>query len=328
MANILITGGAGYIGSHLIKTLESFNHNIIVIDNLSNSYESSIQSAKLIINDIGDTHFLDTLMSEHKFDMCIHLAGSLSVEESFVNPQKYFQNNTQNSIGLISLCLKHKINKFIFSSSSTVYGNSCSGINSEDDPLSPINNYGKSKKLIEDELKNVQNLNPDFSFLALRYFNVSGADLEVNLGQNGKSSYHLIKVACEVATGKRDFININGHNYNTSDGTCIRDYVHIKDITKAHLLAIEYLIKNSQSHFLNIGSGQGYSVLEIIKKLEVISKRNIPTKLIPAREGDADISVANISSIKKVLNWEPEYSSIEVIIESAYQWESRQNSPK
>lgn len=313
MMNILITGGAGYIGSHLIKTLQNENYNIIIVDNLSNSFQNSIENTKLIVTDIGSTELLESLMINHQFDMCIHMAGSLSVEESSTNPEKYFQNNTKNSIALINLCLKHNINKFIFSSSSTVYGN--------DGKLNPINNYGKSKRLIEEHLEKASSLHPNFTFLSLRYFNVAGADQELNLGQNGKSSFHLIKIACEVATSKREHININGRDYNTPDGTCIRDYIHLKDVTRAHLCSITYLKNNKQSHHLNVGSGKGHSVLEVIKRLEIISGKNISMKFTVPREGDASISIAEIDSIKKILNWAPVNSDIDSIIRSAYEWE-------
>ena len=319
---ILITGGAGYIGSHVVKALGTLGYDLVILDNLSTGNREAITFGELVVGDLSDLVMLDSLFQKHRFSAVLHFAGSIVVPESVANPLKYYQNNTVNSQQLISLCLKYHVNNFIFSSTAAVYGMPTDGVCCEDTKLAPINPYGHSKLMTEQMLIDVSK-SSDFRFVALRYFNVSGADPEGEIGQSFPQATHLIKVACEVATGKRNSIEIFGTDYATPDGTCIRDYIHVTDLASAHVKALEYLVKGGKSEILNCGYGHGFSVREVLNRVKEITGVNIKVVDSSRRLGDPESLTSEAKKILHVLGWKPRFDDLQLIIKSAYEWEKK-----
>lgn len=316
----LITGGAGYIGSHVVKALSKEGHELIIYDNLSTGHRKAVTHGELVVGDLSDKEKLDALFRENKFDGVLHFAGSIVVPESVLEPLRYYQNNTVNSHFLLTLCQKYGVNKFIFSSTAAVYGMPETGICSEDSPLSPINPYGQSKLMTEMMLKDLS-VASDFRYVVLRYFNVSGADPEGQIGQSFPAATHLIKVACEVACGKRESISVFGTDYPTPDGTCVRDYIHVTDLADAHVKALNYLEAGGESEVLNCGYGHGFSVRDVLNRVKEITGKNIKIVDAPRRPGDPASLTARAERIGKVIGWRPKYDNLDVIIKSAYEWE-------
>ena len=317
---ILITGGAGYIGSHVLKALGFQGHDIIIYDNLSTGHKAAITYGELVVGDLADKTKLDSLFQHHHFEAVLHFAGSIVVPESVADPLKYYQNNTVNSHHLISLCVKYKVNNFIFSSTAAVYGMPEDGVCREDSKLAPINPYGQSKLMTEHMLHDVS-FSSEFRYVALRYFNVSGADPEGKIGQSFPEATHLIKVACEVATGKRGSIKVFGTDYPTPDGTCVRDYIHVSDLAEAHVKALEYLAQGGKSEILNCGYGHGFSVREVLTRVKEITGKDIKIEDSPRRPGDPASLTAIAKKIHHVIHWKPKYDDLNIIIKSAYEWE-------
>jgi UDP-glucose 4-epimerase len=317
---ILVTGGAGYIGSHVVKALGILGHDIIVYDNLSTGFKEAITYGQLVVGELSDTQKLDQVFLKEKFDAVLHFAGSIVVPESVSNPVKYYQNNTVNSLNLISIAHRHNVDKFIFSSTAAVYGMPDDGICSEESQLSPINPYGRSKLMTEHMLKDLS-FSSSFRYVALRYFNVAGADPEGRLGQSMQGATHLIKVACEVATGKLPMIKVFGTDYPTPDGTCVRDYIHVSDLADAHVKALDYLAKGGKSEILNCGYGHGFSVHEVLNRVKAVTGIDIKVELAPRRAGDPASLTAKVSRINSVIGWKPKYDDLDLIIKSAYEWE-------
>lgn len=317
---ILITGGAGYIGSHVVKALGKLGHDLIVYDNLSTGHKEAVTYGELVVGDLADKEKLDELFRVQRFQAVLHFAGSIVVPESVSEPMKYYQNNTINSHALISLCQKYNVDKFIFSSTAAVYGMPKDGLCSEDSELRPINPYGQSKLMTEHMLRDLS-LASKFRYVALRYFNVSGADPEGKIGQSFPQATHLIKVACEVATGKRESIHVFGTDYPTKDGTCIRDYIHVSDLADAHVKALEYLEKGGSSQVLNCGYGHGFSVREVLDRVKEVTKKNIKITDSPRRPGDPASLTAKADRIQSVIGWKPKYDNLDLIIKSAFDWE-------
>lgn len=331
--NILITGGAGYIGSHVVKELlEDSNYNITVIDNLVTGFESTINTLKKIRDfkfikaDLSSFSEIEGIFKTKDFDVIIHFAASLIVPESVKNPLKYYLNNSVNTINLVKLATKYKVKKFIFSSTAAVYGEPSiddvkDGIK-ESFSTNPINPYGQSKLFSEKIIIDSAKANKEFKYVIFRYFNVAGASLDLTIGQKTKNATHLIKVASECATYKRDKIYIFGTNYPTKDGTCIRDYIHVVDLANAHIKAIDYLDDN-ESDIFNVGYKKGASVKEVIDMVKQVSKVDFKVLNAPRREGDPAILIANCDKIKKKMKWIPKYDNLEIICKSAYEWEKR-----
>jgi UDP-glucose 4-epimerase len=317
---ILITGGAGYIGSHVVKALGTLGHDITIYDNLSTGHRQAITFGTLVEGDLADTEKLDRLFKEQKFEAVLHFAGSIVVPESVTNPLKYYQNNTVNSQSLISICRKYQVNKFIFSSTAAVYGMPKDGVCREDSELAPINPYGYSKLMTEQMLKDVS-ASSDFNYVALRYFNVSGADPDGKIGQSFPEATHLIKVACETATGKRTKMDIFGTDYPTKDGTCVRDYIHVSDLADAHVKALDYLKTGGKSQILNCGYGHGFSVKEVLTRVKEITKIDFKVVESPRRAGDPASLTSKADRIQSVIGWKPKYDNLDIIIKSAYEWE-------
>lgn len=319
---ILISGGAGYIGSHTLKILLSQGHEIIVVDNLSTGHRWAVPSnVKFYQIDLLDKPALKNVFKENNIKHVIHFAAKTSVEESVKNPDLYFENNYQGSLNLIESCKENKIGNFVFSSTAAIYGNTKKNPISEDTEPAPINPYGKSKLMTEEALSS-----SGMNTITFRYFNVAGAMLDGSLGQATKDATHLIKIAAEVACGKRDFIKIFGTDYPTSDGTCIRDYIHVEDIAEAHILGLKYLIQSKKSVTLNLGYGHGYSVRQVIDVMRKASGHKIPTVEVDRRSGDTIEVVADSNQAKLLLQWKPKYDNLELICSTAFKWESKFNN--
>ena len=333
MEKILITGGAGYIGSHVVKELlKRGGYDITVIDNLSTGFEESINRVKehygdfrFIRMDLGDWQRIEELMKKEKFDSVIHFAAALVVPESVENPLKYYLNNTANTANLIKAAIEGGVKKFIFSSTAAVYGEPESipkeGIK-EDALTSPINPYGHSKLMSEQVLKDSAAANSGFKYAALRYFNVAGADMGGKIGQSTKDATHLIKVASQTALGKRERMYIFGDDYPTADGTCIRDYIHVDDLSLAHLAALNYLDKE-ESDVFNVGYGRGYSVKEVVDTMKRVSGKDFDVQITAKRAGDPAMLIADSSKLKSKTGWEPKYDDLELICKSALEWEKK-----
>ena len=320
---ILITGGAGYIGSHVLRLLgDTSNHEIVVVDNLETGRKESILYGRHENFDIGDSQQLEELLKKEKFDACFHFAGSIVVPESVENPIKYYKNNTVKTLSLIELCIKYNINKFIFSSTAAVYAQNKSGVYKENDLIKPGNPYGKTKYMTEWMLEDISNAYPDFNYVILRYFNVAGASLDTLIGQAGKTSTHLVKIASEVVVGKREKMFVYGNDYETKDGTCIRDYIHVLDLADAHIKGLEFLYKNNSSAVFNVGYGHGYSVYEVLDAMRSVSGHTLPVEISDRRLGDDPVLIANCDKIKMELGWTPKFNSIDIICKTASDWEA------
>ncbi|WP_127717783.1 UDP-glucose 4-epimerase GalE [Halobacteriovorax sp. HLS] len=323
MAKILITGGAGYIGSHIVNLIGGTDHEVTIYDNLSTGRKESVLNGDLVVGDLEDISKLEALIIEKKFDACLHFAGSIIVPESVTDPLKYYNNNTQNTLSLINLCIKHGVNKFIFSSTAAVYGMAPGGICSEDMQVEPINPYGKTKLMTEWMLQDVAQAHEGFEFVILRYFNVAGANVDGRVGQCSPLSTHLIKIACETALGKREKMYVFGDDYETKDGTCIRDYIHVDDLASAHIDALTYLLKGGKSTLCNCGYGHGFTVKEVLEVVKKVSGVNFKVEQGPRRAGDAPVLMSKAEKIGTVLGWKPKYDDLELIVRTALEWEKK-----
>jgi UDP-glucose 4-epimerase len=319
--SILITGGAGYIGSHTVLAFREAGHDVIVLDDLSAGSRALVPAeVPLVVGDVGDRGLLDDLFRDHDIQAVVHLAGSVDVAESVAAPLKYYRNNTCVSRTLIEACVEHGVARFIFSSTAAVYGAPADLPVSEQAPAAPINPYGRSKLMTEWLLADVGAAH----FLrsaVLRYFNVAGADRLGRAGQTTAKATHLIKVACEAATGRREEVAIFGGDYDTPDGTCIRDYLHVSDLAGAHVAALGALDAGSDSLVLNCGYGRGHSVREVLQAVERESGVRLRTRVAARRPGDAPILVADATKIRTALQWRPENEDLGVIVRSALTWE-------
>ena len=326
--NILLTGGAGYIGSHACLSLLNSGFNITVVDDLSTGYKKLIpKGVDFVKTNINDTKTLNTIFNKKKYDVLIHFAGFIRVEESVKFPKKYFDNNTKNSEILFEYCYEKGINKIIFSSTAAVYGNPKKKIIEENTLLNPLNPYGLSK--FETEKKLIQmKKDKKINFMILRYFNVAGADPSLRCGLISKDSSHLIKLAAETAIGKKESITIFGNDYPTKDGTAIRDYIHVSDLANIHLESINYLVESNNSLIMNCGYGKGYSVKEVLDALKNNTKNNIKIKIGKKREGDAFSSISDISLLESKIKWKPQYNDINKIIKSSIDWETKLKNEK
>ncbi len=324
MSKVLVTGGAGYIGSHTTLALTLAGYDVVVYDNLSTGKaEAVLPPARLVIGDLADTGKLDRLMHDEKFSAVLHFAGSIVVPESVENPLKYYLNNTNNTTELIRLAVQNNIPRFIFSSTAAVYGMPETSAVTEESPTLPINPYGRTKLMSEWVIQDTAAAHPDFSYVILRYFNVAGADPKGRIGQSTPDATHLIKVASQAALGRREALHIFGTDYDTPDGTCIRDYIHVADLADAHVLSLAHLEAANPSGIFNCGYGHGYSVREIVAAVKQASGIDFPVIESPRRAGDPPALISNPARIRATMRWEPAHDDIEGIALSAYNWEKR-----
>jgi UDP-glucose 4-epimerase len=319
---ILVTGGAGYIGSHTIKQLGEAGYDIVVYDNLSTGNTSAVSYGNLVEGDLADRQCLAEVFAGYRFDAVLHFAASISVPDSVIKPLEYYSNNTANTLSLLHCCQQFGVNKFIFSSTAAVYGQPTDNPITENTLPLPLNPYGSSK-LMSERLIHDYALASDLKYVILRYFNVAGAEVGGTLGQTGKKASHLIKVACDAALGQRPSISIFGTDFDTPDGTGIRDYIHVDDLARAHVDALTYLNGHSLSQILNCGYGQGYSVRQVIEKVKQIS--GVDFKIVEAerRAGDPACVIAANDRITQVLGWQPRFNDLDTIVRTALAWEKK-----
>jgi UDP-glucose 4-epimerase len=330
--SILVTGGAGYIGSHTVHQLVESGFKVVVLDDLSTGYLSSLpEQVHFVKGSTKDFNLVSRIIRDHHIKSVIHFAASIVVPESVVNPLKYYENNAVSSFYLIKACIEAGVLRFVFSSTAAVYGALKNLPIAEDALISPLNPYGHSKRMTEVLLEDLSNsfdstlhFSERFRFIALRYFNVAGAQIAGKIGQNSKNATHLIKVACEAACGRRDSVEIYGTDYDTYDGTCIRDYIHVDDLARAHLDALKYLDQGGESNVFNCGYGHGFSVREVISMVKKVSGYDFRVREGGRRLGDSPSIIADNSKIRKLLHWQPKLDDLELICRSAYQWEFKQ----
>jgi len=321
MKTILVTGGAGYIGSQAVKELANAGYFPITYDNLSTGHKEAILAGELVVGDLADADKLDQVFKKYKPEAVMHFAASIEVEESVKNPAKYFENNVTNGLNLLGAMLKNNIKKIIFSSTAAVYGNPKRVPIKESDPTEPINPYGLSKLMFEQILE-WYSKSYNLKSISLRYFNAAGADPEGRIGQDSPKPTHLITRAILTALGRYPYLEIFGTDYPTKDGTCIRDYIHVKDLARAHILALKKL-DGKYSPVYNLGTGRGFSVKEVVKIVKEVSRIDFPVKESPRREGDPAKLVACSDLAQKELGFKPKYSKLNTIIETAFLWHKK-----
>jgi UDP-glucose 4-epimerase len=319
---VLVTGGAGYIGSHAVLALLDAGWPVVVIDNLVTGFRWAVpDAASFVEGDVGDETLVGKTIADHGIGAILHFAGSIVVPESVTDPLKYYRNNTANSRALLAAAVAGGVRHFIFSSTAATYGIPETVPVSEDMPKQPINPYGMSKLMTEAMLADVAAAHP-INYCALRYFNVAGADPQGRSGQSTAGATHLIKVAVEAAIGKRDGVAVFGTDYATPDGTGVRDYIHVTDLAAAHVEALEALIAEpTRSHIMNCGYGRGFSVMEVLDAVDRITNLTIPRRIEPRRAGDPDALVADNSRILATLPWRPRFDDLDVIVAHALAWE-------
>lgn len=319
---ILVTGGAGYIGSHVVKLLGKAGYDTVVVDDLSSGHKEMILHGDFEEGNIRDKGFIRHVIDKHTPSAVMHFAAFIQVGESVEKPMKYYQNNTANTMNLLEVLLEKNINKFIFSSTAAVYGTPDVIPVTENIPLNPINPYGASKRFVEQILADLT-LTENFDYVSLRYFNVAGADLDGELGQCYESATHLITRALKTAKGEFDKLQIYGTDYPTKDGTGIRDYIHVNDLALAHIKALEYLLNGGKSDIFNLGYGHGFSVREIVDIAKKVTQVNFKVEEVGRRDGDPAEVIADSRKAKEKLSWTPKYDNIETIIETAWKWEKK-----
>ena len=317
---VLVTGGAGYIGSHVVRQLGEAGYEVVVFDNLSTGHRWAVTHGELVEGDLADEPAIEALFSAHRFDAVLHFAAHIVVPESVANPLKYYRNNTRNTLNLLAAVQRHGVEMMVFSSTAAVYGMPDETMLTERMPLAPINPYGASKMMSERMIMDLAAAS-SLRYVVLRYFNVAGADPQTRLGQATPEATHLIKVACECATGAREGMQIFGTDYGTRDGTCVRDYIHVEDLASAHIRALEYMAAGGESQVLNCGYGRGFTVREVIDHVKRLSGVDFPVTETARRAGDPEALMADNTEIRRHLNWTPRYDDLETIVRTALDWE-------
>jgi UDP-glucose 4-epimerase len=319
---ILVTGGAGYIGSHVLLQLQARGERTVVIDNLSTGFRQAVINSPLVVGDVGDRELVGRVLNVHEVDTVMHFAANTIVPESVRDPLKYYANNTCVLRQLLEVCMQKGVRQVVFSSTAAVYGSPAGGIAAEDMPLGPINPYGRSKLMSEWILRDLGGAS-DLRYVSLRYFNVAGSDPAGRIGQSTAKATLLIKIACEAAIGKRSHVSIFGTDYETPDGTGVRDYIHIEDLARAHLDALDYLRRQGPSVVLNCGYSHGYSVRQVLDGVQRVSGTRLVIREEPRRAGDPPSLVANAERIRSQLGWMPRFDDLDAIIDSSLRWERK-----
>jgi UDP-glucose-4-epimerase GalE len=315
---ILVTGGAGYIGSHTVKQLLARGHDVTVFDNLSAGHHQAVPAERLILGDLRDVDHLDHLLVVNRIEAVVHFAAHCYVGESVTDPAKYYMNNLTHTLNLIDRCRRNGVGKFVFSSTCATYGVPSAVPITEEEKQAPINPYGNTKLAVELALFDYAHAYP-FGFCALRYFNAAGAAADGSIGEDHDPETHLIPIVLQVALGRRSHVEIFGTDYQTPDGTCVRDYIHVDDLATAHILALEKIASGSRLAY-NVGIGRGYSVREVIDTAQLVTGRTIAVKEAPRRPGDPPALVANAEKVRRELGWSPQYTDLKSIIETAWNW--------
>jgi len=318
---ILVVGGAGYIGSHMLKRFQDTEHKVEVLDNLSTGFETNCLDFTLHKCDLANKEEVYSIL-QNNYDLVMHFASCINVGESYINPQKYYENNVVNTLNLLNCMVDLKILNFVFSSTAAVYGEPKSNPISENNPMTPVNPYGQTKAIVENILKDYDN-SYGLKSISLRYFNACGAHPDGTIGERHDPETHLIPLILQVASGRKEKITIFGDDYPTKDGTCVRDYIHVMDLVEAHLLALNQLSQNQISEVYNIGNSRGFSVREIIDAAKKITGKKMDIEIQSRRKGDPAELVADNQKIKSELNWTAENSDLDKIISSAWQWEQK-----
>ncbi|MEW6611882.1 MAG: UDP-glucose 4-epimerase GalE [Pseudomonadota bacterium] len=322
MKDILVVGGAGYIGSHMVKMLLQAGHQVTTLDNFSAGYQDAVLGGELVAGDLADRELLDHLFRDRRFDGVMHFASYIQVGESVLDPGKYYRNNFTNTLNLLDAMVQHGVRAFIFSSTAAIFGEPRYIPIDEQHPKAPINPYGRSKWMVEQALADYDRAY-GLKSVALRYFNAAGADPDGQLGERHDPETHLIPLVLQAASGRRPHITVYGRDYDTPDGTCIRDYIHVLDLCQAHLLALEQLWAGGESAAYNLGNGQGFSVQEVIDTARRVTGREIPVLDGERRAGDPARLVADSRRAQEILGWQPRYADLATIIEHAWRWETR-----
>ncbi len=318
---VMVTGGAGYIGSHVVKALLGSGYEVLVLDNLDKGHREAVVGGDFIEGDLADKELLDDIFSGHDIEGVIHLAAHSLVGESMEDPGKYYDNNVSRGLNLLEAMINNEVEYMVFSSTAAVYGEPEEIPITEEHPLQPTSVYGESKLFYEKILKRYDQIH-GLQYTSLRYFNAAGADPRGEIGEAHEPETHLIPIVLQTVLGKRDELYIFGDDYPTRDGTCIRDYIHVNDLARCHILALEALIEGMPSRIYNLGNGEGYSVREVIKTAEKVTGQKIDAKIGKRRPGDPAALVASAEKAKEELDWKPEYPDLESIIESAWNWHS------
>ena len=317
---ILVVGGAGYIGSHMIKRFQDTDYQIEVLDNLSTGFEVNTQNYKLHVCDLSNIDQVHQILKDNNYESIMHFASFINVGESYIYPKKYYDNNVINTLNLLDCMVDLKISNFIFSSTAAVYGEPSSTPIKEDQNIAPVNPYGNTKAIVEKILKDYDEAY-GLKYISLRYFNACGAHIDGTIGERHDPETHLIPLILQSASGRRKEFKVYGDDYDTKDGTCVRDYIHVMDLAEAHLLSLEKLIKNQKSDIFNIGNNKGFSVKEIIRMAEKVTQSKIPYEITSRRKGDPSELIADNKKISENLNWSANYSDLKTILETAWEWE-------
>jgi UDP-glucose 4-epimerase len=315
---ILVTGGAGYIGSHAVRFFLARGHDVWIYDNLSFGHRAAVPAERLLVADLSETHRLDQVLVERRIEAVVHYAAFAFVGESVQQPAKYYGNNLINTLNLIECLRRHGLGRFVFSSTCATYGTPQKVPITEEEPQRPINPYGETKLAVERALGAYARAY-GWGYAALRYFNAAGASPDGTIGEDHSPETHLIPLAIHAAMGLRPALEIFGTDYPTPDGTCIRDYIHVDDLADAHLLALEKLVPSQEMKY-NLGTGRGYSVREVIRTVEEVSGKKVPVKEGPRREGDPPALVAASDKAQRELGWRPRYAELRPIVETAWNW--------
>ncbi|GAV14105.1 MULTISPECIES: UDP-glucose 4-epimerase GalE [Paenibacillus] len=316
---VLVTGGAGYIGSHTVAELLARGEEVVIVDSLETGHKDAVLGGTLHIGDIRDSAFLDSVFAQHSIDAVIHFAAYSLVGESMSNPAKYYDNNVHGTLVLLEAMRKHQVSRIVFSSTAATYGEPERTPIEETEATNPTNVYGETKLTMERMMRWFDQAH-DIRYVSLRYFNAAGAHENGKIGEDHRPETHLIPLVLQTALGQRKEMKVFGNDYPTADGTCIRDYIHVSDLADAHVLAVEYLRGGGQSDVFNLGSGNGFSVLEVIQTAERVTGRSVPTVVEERRAGDPAVLIASANKAKSVLGWNPKRDDLNVLIESAWKW--------